>query len=75
MIINCARDGLDFDEIASKVARKYQETYPAAMLERLYNQEKDKPKWNKEKIPVLSEKDLEDFRKWQAWKDSRKGRQ
>jgi hypothetical protein len=67
MIINCARDGLDFDEIASKVARKYQET--------LYNQEKDKPKWNKEKIPVLSEKDLEDFRKWQAWKDSRKGRQ
>jgi hypothetical protein len=71
VVINCRNDGLDFETIANKIEQKYYETYPAAMLERLYEQEKDNPQYNKAAKPVLSEKDLEEFFEWKAWKDQR----
>jgi hypothetical protein len=57
--------GMSFANIRSRIVAKWCEEYATAMIERLYNQEKNNPKYSTpDTKPILSETELEEFLKW-----------
>lgn len=57
MVINLVRiaeaNGQEpnYSQIQGRIFKKYSEEYPTKMLKRLYNQEKDNPKFRPREIP------------------------